>query len=123
MGTAPWGRNMTLENVITNPLPGKIGSQGVNGGDPGLELRVSAGEPRGGAVRSGEVATARRDMKYGSFRAGIKYTGQNGTCGAFFFVSSLGTCNIYKNLVISHPIVGNILIKCAVPKRLPRNRR
>ncbi|KAI4160929.1 MAG: hypothetical protein L6R39_000135, partial [Caloplaca ligustica] len=88
VGTAPWGRNMTLENVITNPLPGKIGSQGVNGGDPGLELRVSAGEPRGGAVRSGEVATARRDMKYGSFRAGIKYTGQNGTCGAFFFYQS-----------------------------------
>ncbi|CAL8584759.1 hypothetical protein XPA_010345 [Xanthoria parietina] len=88
VGTAPWGRNMTLENVILNPLPGDVGTEGVNGRDPGLELRVSAGEPRRGAVKSGEVATARRDMFYGSFRAGIKYTGQHGTCGAFFFYQS-----------------------------------
>lgn len=77
-----------MENVITNPLPGDVGTTGVNGGDPGLELRVSAGEPRGGRVKGGELATVRRDMKYGSFRAGIKYTPQDGTCGAFFFVSS-----------------------------------
>lgn len=78
---------MTLENVMTNPLPDDGGIKGINGRDPGLELRVSAGEPRGGAVKSGEIATARRDMLYGSFRAGIKYTSQHGTCGAFFFVS------------------------------------
>ncbi|KAI4256870.1 MAG: hypothetical protein L6R42_005977 [Xanthoria sp. 1 TBL-2021] len=88
VGTAPWGRNMTLDNVITNPLPGDVGTTGVNGGDPGLKLRVSAGEPHGGAVKGGEVATVRRDMKYGSFRAGIKYTPQAGTCGAFFFYES-----------------------------------
>ncbi|KAL8849381.1 MAG: hypothetical protein Q9221_005619 [Calogaya cf. arnoldii] len=88
VGTAPWGRNMTLENVITNPLPGDVGTTGVNGGDPGLEIRVSAGAPRGSAVKSGEIATVRRDMKYGSFRAGIKYTPQDGTCGAFFFYES-----------------------------------
>ncbi|KAL8727063.1 MAG: hypothetical protein Q9166_006306 [cf. Caloplaca sp. 2 TL-2023] len=76
---------MTLENVITNPLPGDTGAEGVNGGDPGLELRVSAGEPRGGAVKGAEISTARSDMMYGSFRAGIKYTGQDGTCGAFFW--------------------------------------
>ncbi|KAI4207533.1 MAG: hypothetical protein LQ346_000465 [Caloplaca aetnensis] len=88
VGTAPWGRNMTLENVMTNPLPDDGGIKGINGRDPGLELRVSAGEPRGGAVKSGEIATARRDMLYGSFRAGIKYTSQHGTCGAFFFYQS-----------------------------------
>ncbi|KAL8857395.1 MAG: hypothetical protein Q9178_006022 [Gyalolechia marmorata] len=76
---------MTLDNVFTNPLPGDVGTEGVNGGDPGLQIRVTAGEPRGGAVKTGEVASARRDMLYGSFRAGLKYTGQNGTCGAFFF--------------------------------------
>ncbi|KAL8912802.1 MAG: hypothetical protein Q9171_002260 [Xanthocarpia ochracea] len=85
VGVAPWGRNMTLDNVFTNPLPGDVGTKGVNGGDPGLQIRVTAGERRGGAVKSGEVASARRDMLYGSFRAGIKYTGQNGTCGAFFY--------------------------------------
>ncbi|KAL8831400.1 MAG: hypothetical protein Q9170_005314 [Blastenia crenularia] len=85
VGTAPWGRNMTLENVIANPLAGDTGTQGINGGDPGLSLRVSAGEPRGGDVKSGEIASARRDMFYGSFRVGMKYTGQDGTCGAFFF--------------------------------------
>ncbi|KAL8887734.1 MAG: hypothetical protein Q9215_004736 [Flavoplaca cf. flavocitrina] len=88
VGTAPWGRNATLDNVITNPLPGDVGTTGVKGGDPGLEIRVSAGEPRGGAVKNGEIATIRRDMKYGSFRAGIKYTPQDGTCGAFFFYES-----------------------------------
>ncbi|KAL8668605.1 MAG: hypothetical protein Q9168_006773 [Polycauliona sp. 1 TL-2023] len=88
VGTAPWGRNMTLDNVITNPLAGDVGTTGINGGDPGLELRVTAGEPRGGAVKGGEVATIRRDMMYGSFRAGMKYTPQNGTCGAFFFYES-----------------------------------
>ncbi|KAL8993808.1 MAG: hypothetical protein Q9169_006064 [Polycauliona sp. 2 TL-2023] len=85
VGTAGWGRNHTLENVITNPLPGDVGTRGVNGGDPGLELRVTAGEPKGGAVKSGEIATIRRDMLYGSFRAGLKYTPESGTCGAFFF--------------------------------------
>ncbi|KAL8922923.1 MAG: hypothetical protein Q9208_004885 [Pyrenodesmia sp. 3 TL-2023] len=57
---------MTLENVILNPLPSDVGTKGVNGRDPGLELRVSAGEPRGGAVKSGEFASARRDMLYQS---------------------------------------------------------
>lgn len=86
VGTAGWGRNMTLENIITNPLASDVGAQGVNGGDPGLELRVSAGELKGGSVKGAEIASARRDMLYGSFRAGMKYTGLNGTCGAFFFV-------------------------------------
>ncbi|KAL8682926.1 MAG: hypothetical protein Q9186_001089 [Xanthomendoza sp. 1 TL-2023] len=85
VGTAGWGRNMTLENTVTNPLASDVGAQGVKGGDPGVELRVTAGEPKGGAVKGAELASARRDMLFGSFRAGMKYTGQSGTCGAFFF--------------------------------------
>lgn len=77
---------MTLDDVTTNPLSGDTGTEGVNGGDPGLQLWVRSGEPRGGHIPGAEIASARRDMLYGSFRAGMKYTGENGTCGAFFWV-------------------------------------
>ncbi|KAL8818791.1 MAG: hypothetical protein Q9223_002652 [Gallowayella weberi] len=55
VGTAGWGRNMTLENTMPNPLASDVGAEGINGGDPGLELRVSAGEPKGGAVKGAEL--------------------------------------------------------------------
>ncbi|KAL8970579.1 MAG: hypothetical protein Q9197_003741 [Variospora fuerteventurae] len=84
VGTAKWGRNHTAANVRTNPGP-PAAEGGVEGSDPGLQLWVSSGVPQGGSVPSGEVATRRRDMLYGSFRAGIKYTGERGTCGAFFW--------------------------------------
>ena len=105
VGVAPWGRNMTLDNVFTNPLPGDVGTTGVNGGDPGFQIRVTAGERRGGAVKSGEVASARRDMLYGSFRAGMKYTGQNGTCGAFFFVSISPRQPYSAHPLTEHPVL------------------
>ncbi|KAL8713678.1 MAG: hypothetical protein Q9220_002204 [cf. Caloplaca sp. 1 TL-2023] len=85
VGTAHWGRNMTLDNTRTNPLPGDVGTEGVNGGDSGLQLSVRSGTPEGGDIPGAELATARTDMLYGSFRAGMKYTGQSGTCGAFFW--------------------------------------
>ncbi|KAI4116481.1 MAG: hypothetical protein LQ345_003113, partial [Seirophora villosa] len=86
VGSAKWGRNNTAANVRTNPgTPAAEG--GVEGNDPGLQIWVSSGAPEGGNIASGEVATRRRDMLYGSFRAGIKYTGESGTCGAFFWVS------------------------------------
>ncbi|KAL8958163.1 MAG: hypothetical protein Q9183_005894, partial [Haloplaca sp. 2 TL-2023] len=88
VGTAGWGRNISLENVIPNPLAGDTGTEGVNGGDPGLRMRVKPGEPEGGYIGGAEIDTARRDMLYGSFRVGMKYTVESGTCGAFFFVSS-----------------------------------
>ncbi|KAL9024794.1 MAG: hypothetical protein Q9196_006255, partial [Gyalolechia fulgens] len=85
VGTAHWGRNMTLDTVQPNALAGDVGTAGVNGGDPGLQMYVRGGVPEGEGVPSSEIATARRDILYGSFRVGMKYTGENGTCGAFFF--------------------------------------
>lgn len=85
--TASWGKKATLDDVRTNPLNGAAGTQGVNGGDPGLQLWVRSGTPRGSEIPSAEVASARRDMRYGSFRAGMKYTDEPGTCGAFFWAS------------------------------------
>lgn len=67
---------MTLDNVKTNPLRTDTGTEGINGGDPGLQLYVSSGAPRGGYIDGAELASARRDMRYGSFRAGMKYTGE-----------------------------------------------
>ncbi|KAL9001630.1 MAG: hypothetical protein Q9188_005409 [Gyalolechia gomerana] len=76
---------MTLDTVQPNPLAGDVGTAGVNGGDPGLQMYVRGGIPEGEDVPSAEIATVRRDMLYGSFRVGMKYTGEHGTCGAFFF--------------------------------------
>ena len=78
---------MTLDDVTTNPLNSDTGTEGINGGDPGLQLWVRSGAPKGGYINGAEIASARRDMRYGSFRAGLKYTGESGTCGAFFWVS------------------------------------
>jgi beta-glucanase (GH16 family) len=38
-------------------------------------------------VRSGEIDSLRRDMRYGSFRVGMKMSDVPGTCAAFFWVS------------------------------------
>ena len=89
VGNAGWGRNHTLDDVTTNPLRTDTGAEGMHGGNPGLQLWVRSGAPKGGYINSAEVASARRDIRYGSFRAGIRYTGEPGTCGSFFTVSLL----------------------------------
>lgn len=78
---------MTLGSIHPNPLASDTSSVGVKGGDPGLHMFVRGGIPEGEDVPSAEIATVHRDMLYGSFRLGIKYTGEFGTRGAFFFVS------------------------------------
>ncbi|KAK5684043.1 hypothetical protein LTS10_003907 [Elasticomyces elasticus] len=69
----PYGKAAELRNVVLN-------SQGQ-----GLELWVRSQVLEGGMLSIGEVATARTDVLYGSFRVGMKTTRVNGTCGAFFF--------------------------------------
>ncbi|TKA66637.1 hypothetical protein B0A55_10862 [Friedmanniomyces simplex] len=68
----PYGKTAEISNVVLNP-------QGL-----GLDLWVRS-QPLEGMVPIAEVVTARTDILYGSFRAGMKTTGVNGTCGAFFF--------------------------------------
>lgn len=84
----PYGKNASLTNVITNPLknPYDWAGDGVNGGDAGLQLIVRGGVPTNGLVPMAEVATARADLLFGTFRVGMKITGTKGTCGAFFWV-------------------------------------
>ncbi|MCJ1305849.1 hypothetical protein MMC08_008666 [Hypocenomyce scalaris] len=84
----PYGKNATIGNVIANPLQNNNSwaGEGVLGGDPGLQLWVRGGTPANGLIPMAEVASAREDMLYGSFRAAMKLTGTSGTCGAFFWV-------------------------------------
>lgn len=82
----PYGRSTDPNNVISNP--GKDlskSSEGINGGLPGLELVVKTPQEGDEYISVGEVDSRRSDMLWGSYRAGIKMTGINGTCGAFFW--------------------------------------
>lgn len=88
LARGPYGKNASVSNVVANPLKSQYdwAGDGVNGGDAGLQLFVRGGVPQDELIPIAEVATARTDMLYGSFRAGMKATGTPGTCGAFFWV-------------------------------------
>lgn len=87
LARGPFGKNASISNVVANPLKSQYdwAGDGVNGGDAGLQLFVRGGVPQDGLIPMAELATARIDMLYGSFRAGMKVTGTPGTCGAFFW--------------------------------------
>ncbi|KOS18566.1 Beta-glucanase [Escovopsis weberi] len=81
-GRGPYGRSF---------LPGNIdiisaAKASANGGssNAGLEMRVG-GNLVNDAVTTAEIDTARHDLFYGSYRAGMKMTDVNGTCAAFFW--------------------------------------
>ncbi|KAL8735929.1 MAG: hypothetical protein Q9166_000491 [cf. Caloplaca sp. 2 TL-2023] len=82
----PFGKDASPKQIITNPLKSRYdwAGNGINGGDAGLQIIVST-PGKGSSIPMGELATNRSDMMYGSFRAAIKLTGQEGTCGAFFW--------------------------------------
>lgn len=86
----PYGKAAMLDSVRGNP----IGNQwdwvgpGIRGADPGLQLWVRnmlVGDAGELMVPMGEIVSKRADMLYGSFRIGVKYTSQPGTCSAFFW--------------------------------------
>ncbi|KAF2225735.1 concanavalin A-like lectin/glucanase domain-containing protein [Elsinoe ampelina] len=88
----PYGKAAQVENVIVNPIRNEYdwGGDGVNGGDPGLQLwardknnLILTGDDL--SVRTSEIAVLRDDMLYGSFRVGIKMSSTPGTCAAFFW--------------------------------------
>ena len=51
-----------------------------------MQLYVRKGPPVDKMIPASEVRTTRNDILYGSFRAQMRLTPVNGTCGAFFFV-------------------------------------
>lgn len=81
-----YGRITEPRNAISNPGKDlKTSSEGINGGLPGIDLYVRALEEGAEHVSVGEIDSRRSDMLWGSYRAGLKITGVNGTCGAFFW--------------------------------------
>ncbi|KAI4087601.1 MAG: hypothetical protein LQ344_006665 [Seirophora lacunosa] len=80
----PYPFNYETRNVVVNPLKGSSG-ESANGGDPGLQLIVRGPTQEGANVSAAELATKRRDMHYGSYRAAIKYSREPGTCGSMFW--------------------------------------
>ena len=89
----PYGKNASLDNVVSNPLKSTDKDNWTGdsklGGDAGLQLIVRGGVPSDGMIPMAELTTERDDVFYGSFRAGMRLTGTNGTCGAFFWVCVL----------------------------------
>ncbi|KAG9716198.1 concanavalin A-like lectin/glucanase, partial [Aureobasidium melanogenum] len=88
----PYGKAAEIDNVVLNPLPSPKdwGGNGTLGGAPGLQVWVRSqqyllGSTGDQMVRSGEIDSLRRDMRYGSFRVGMKMSDVAGTCAAFFW--------------------------------------
>ena len=98
----PYGKASEVGNVVLNPLNSTTtwgGQEGVGGGAPGLQLWVrgvnnlsdyvvTSPAQRGKMIRVGEINSLRRDFRYGSFRIGMKMAEVEGTCAAFFWVST-----------------------------------
>ncbi|KAL7274060.1 hypothetical protein RUND412_003061 [Rhizina undulata] len=82
----PYGRQTQIKNVVSNPVKNaNVSSAGIDGDEAGLELYVRSVQPGDQYIGVAEVDSDRMDMLYGTFRAGIKMTSVNGTCGAFFW--------------------------------------
>jgi hypothetical protein len=68
--SVPYGRSMSRTNVVAS--------------DAGLNLVVHP--ERDGVVSGAEIIMLRDDVRYGSFRVGLKIPPVNGTCASFFWV-------------------------------------
>lgn len=73
-GRGRYGKSFSLENIQPHEAQEA----------PALQLRVDK-VLRGGAVTAAEMDSARNDLHWGSYRAGMKLTAVNGTCAAFFW--------------------------------------
>ncbi|KAF1345913.1 concanavalin A-like lectin/glucanase domain-containing protein, partial [Delphinella strobiligena] len=95
----PYGKSAEVGNVVLNPLNETYdwgGVEGRNGGDPGLQIwvrgvhntsdwSIPGSDAEGQMVRIGEIDSLRQDVRYGSFRIGMKMATVEGTCAAFFW--------------------------------------
>ncbi|KAL6786450.1 glycoside hydrolase family 16 protein [Trichoderma sp. SZMC 28012] len=89
-GRGEYGKSFGLDNVYTTAREGddtdtteSDGSNNSNGGDGvGLVVGSTVWDE---AIPVAELDSARKDLHYGSYRAGMKLTAVNGTCAAFFW--------------------------------------
>lgn len=78
-GRGKYGKAFSLANITPQPSKPTLGN-----GSGGIELHVGA-QVNDGSVPVAEMDTARLDLFWGSYRAGLKLTSVKGTCGAFFW--------------------------------------
>ncbi|TLD29301.1 hypothetical protein PspLS_03947 [Pyricularia sp. CBS 133598] len=82
-----FGEKFSRDNIVPNPARSsriiKVDT-GANGQPAGLDLVVRS-KVVDDMVPSAELDSARSDLLWGSFRAGLKLTGDPGTCAAFFW--------------------------------------
>jgi len=89
-GRGPFGMNYTIESVVSNPIVNHsqwVGP-GMDGPNAGLQLMVDSGLPVSGYIKTAQMNSAREDLLWGTYRAGLKLTNIPGTCASFFWVSS-----------------------------------
>ncbi|TLS24446.1 hypothetical protein PpBr36_08776 [Pyricularia pennisetigena] len=82
-----FGEVFSKDNIVPNPARSSRVIRvdtGVNGQPAGLDLIVRS-KLVDDMVPSAELDSARSDILWGSFRAGLKLTGDPGTCAAFFW--------------------------------------
>ncbi|KAI5793333.1 concanavalin A-like lectin/glucanase domain-containing protein [Geopyxis carbonaria] len=84
------GKSAQRSTVRNNPLSNASSLTAPTfAGDAGLELWVPGGPvPGDHVIPMAEIASARTDIRYGSFRAALRLSRVNGTCGAFFWYRS-----------------------------------
>ncbi|KAI6347740.1 hypothetical protein MCOR25_010899 [Pyricularia grisea] len=82
-----FGEVFTKDNIVPNPARSSRIIRldtGANGQAAGLDLIVRS-KVVDDMVPSAELDSSRSDILWGSFRAGLKLTGDPGTCAAFFW--------------------------------------
>jgi hypothetical protein len=87
-GRGEYGKSFAIGNVYSpasNDEEDSVTSNGSNSGSDGVALVVGS-TIADDSIPVAELDTARDDMQYGSYRAGMKLTSVNGTCAAFFWV-------------------------------------
>ncbi|KAH6604075.1 concanavalin a-like lectin glucanase [Trichoderma cornu-damae] len=87
-GRGEYGKSFATSNVYSISSNGEGAAADAagsgTGGDDGIGLVVGS-TVANDAVPVAELDSARSDMHYGSYRAGMKLTAVNGTCAAFFW--------------------------------------
>ena len=83
-----FGEMFAVQNIFTEGAAGQNGAASRTGNAPpaGLQLVVRAAQVDD-MVPVAEIDTARLDVVFGSYRAGLRLTDVPGTCSAFFWVS------------------------------------
>lgn len=91
-GRGEYGKTFAVDNVYSIPVTSDGDSQSdsnsnsnSNSGNDGIALVVGSSLAND-SVPVAELDSARSDMAFGSYRAGMKLTAVNGTCAAFFWV-------------------------------------